>query len=181
MSLQSPSGERIGLGGIRNTARKIDRRGHHVAGNIEFGGEEKFQASPEKVYGLLTDLDAMAAIIPDLESAETADANSLKCVVRPGFSFLRGKMKLTISLSDLEPPRSAVMGVAAKGIGVSMEVNSQLNVAAEGDGSLLKWSATVEKLTGLISVVSPALIKASADQVIRHAWTQVRAKLEEEA
>jgi carbon monoxide dehydrogenase subunit G len=146
---------------------------------IEFGGEEYFAASAERLYALLTDLDAMAAAIPDLVSAEKVDNHSLKCVVRPGFSFLRGTMRLTITLGDCQPPERATMSVDSQGIGLSMSVVSQLRISGEGDGARLEWSARVEQLKGLISAVSPALIRAAADQVIRHAWSQVRKKLDE--
>ncbi len=150
-----------------------------MAQPIEFGGEELFRASPEQLYGLLTDLDAMAATIPDLVSAEKVDGRTMKCVVRPGFSFLRGTMRLTIMLGETEPPSAAVMTVAAQGIGVSMSVLSRLVIAPEGDGSRLTWTAKVEELKGLIAAVSPGLITAAADQVIRHAWVKVRAQLGE--
>ena len=150
-----------------------------MAAPIEFGGEEHFRASPEKLYGLLTNLDALAATIPDLVSSERADERTLKCVVRPGFSFLRGTMKLAISLGETSPPECATMSVAAQGIGVGMNVISQLAIAADGDGSKLTWSANVAELKGLIAAVSPGLISAAADQVIRHAWTQVRKQLGE--
>lgn len=146
---------------------------------IEFGGEEQFRASPEKLYGLLTDLDAMAATIPDLVSAEKVDGRTMKCVVRPGFSFLRGTMRLTMVFGETDPPSAAVMTIAAQGIGVSMNVLSRLEIAPEGDGSLLRWSARVEELKGLIAAVSPGLITAAADQVIRHAWSKVRFQLGE--
>jgi carbon monoxide dehydrogenase subunit G len=150
-----------------------------MAGPIEFAGEELFQASSDRVYALLTNLDAMAGTIPDLVSSERAGDQTLKCVVRPGFSFLRGTMKLQIELADLEPPERAVMQVAAQGIGVSMRIVSQLQVTSEGSGARLVWSAQVDQLKGLIAALSPSLIKAAADQVIRHAWTQVRKQLGE--
>ena len=71
------------------------------------------------------------------------------------------------------------MRVAAQGIGVSLEIGSNLRIAAVDAGSRLHWSARVEKLTGLVAALSPSLIKAAADQVIRHAWKQVREKLGE--
>ena len=145
----------------------------------EFGGEERFAATPEKLYGLLTNLDAMSATIPDLVSSERVDERTLKCVVRPGFSFLRGTMKLTLTLGDTLPPSSAAMTVSAQSIGVAMDVASQLSISPEGAGSRLLWTARIEKLKGLISAVSPGLIKAAADQVIRHAWSQVRKQLGE--
>ncbi len=145
----------------------------------EFGGEEHFAAPQERVYALLTDLDAMAAAIPDLVSAEKVDGRTLKCVVRPGFSFLRGTMRLTISLGDCQPPERAAINIDARGIGLSMSVASQLRIASEADGSRLEWTARIEHLKGLISAVSPGLISAAADQVIRHAWGQVRKQLDE--
>lgn len=146
---------------------------------IEFGGEEHFAASQERVFAHLTDLDAMAASIPDLVSSERVDSRTLKCVVRPGFSFLRGTMRLTISLGDCQRPAAATMNVEAQGIGLSMGVVSQLRIAAAGDGSCLEWTARIERLEGLVSAVSPGLIRAAADQVIRHAWSQVRNQLGE--
>ncbi|REK17891.1 MAG: hypothetical protein DWQ37_05040 [Planctomycetota bacterium] len=146
---------------------------------MEFGGEERFAASPEQVYALLTDLDAMGKTIPDLVSAEKVDERTLKCVVRPGFSFLRGTMKLTVALAECEPPQRAAMNVDAKGIGVSMRIASQMHIVPESEGTRLEWQARIEQLKGLISAVSPGLIKAAADQVIRHAWDQVRKQLGE--
>ena len=145
----------------------------------EFGGEERFLAPPETLYALLTDLDALSATIPDLVSSERVDERTLKCVVRPGFSFLRGTMKLSIALGETNPPNTAAMTVSAQGIGVSMDVASRLNVSPDGDGSRLVWTARIEQLKGLISAVSPGLIQAAADQVIRHAWSQVRKQLGE--
>jgi carbon monoxide dehydrogenase subunit G len=150
-----------------------------VAGSNEFGGEERFAAPPERLFGLITDLDAMAATIPDLVSAEKVDERTLKCVVRPGFSFLRGTLKMAILLGETDPPKSAAMTISAQGIGVSMDVVSRLQIAPDGAGSLLTWTAHIEQLKGLIAAVSPALIRAAADQVIRHAWGQVRKQLGE--
>lgn len=145
----------------------------------EFGGQEQFRAAPEALFGLLTNLDSMAATIPDLVSAEKVDDRTMKCVVRPGFSFLRGTMKLHLSLGETSPPERATMHVDAQGIGVGMKVVSQLAISPHNGGSQLDWTATIVERKGLIAAVSPSLIKAAADQVIRHAWQQVRAKLGE--
>jgi carbon monoxide dehydrogenase subunit G len=131
------------------------------------------------LFAQLTDLDQLAATIPDLVSSERVDECTLRCVVRPGFSFLRGTLKATIALSEVRPPEEATMNVAASGIGTSLSVASKLRIAPEGEGSRLIWEATVSDLKGLVAALSPTLIKAAADQVIRHAWQQIRAKLGE--
>ncbi len=145
---------------------------------IQFGGEEQFDAPAERVFTLLTDLDGLPRMIPDLVSAERVDDRSLRCVVRPGFSFLRGTLKVAISLDEMQPPTSASMTVAAQGIGVSMRIASHLEIEREGaDRSKLSWRATLAEVKGLAAALSPSLLKAAADQVIRHAWGKVRNEL----
>jgi carbon monoxide dehydrogenase subunit G len=144
-----------------------------------FGGHEQFAASPEKLFSLLTDLDSLAATIPDLVSAEKIDERTMRCVVRPGFSFLRGTMKLEIVMNEVTAPDSATMNVSAHAIGLAMKVISHLKISALPSGSALDWSAQIVERKGLIVAVSSGLIKAAADQVIRHSWTAVRRQLRE--
>lgn len=146
---------------------------------LEFGGEELFQASPERVFAELTELETLRETIPDLVTAERIDPQTMKCVVRPGFSFLRGKLNLTITLGELDPPETAVMTIAADGIGVSMKVESRIVVTRESGGSRLAWQAVVSQMKGLVASVSPGLVRAAADQVIRGSWQRIRARLGE--
>lgn len=145
----------------------------------EFGGEERFAAAPRRLFDVLTDLETLAGNIPNLVSAERPDDRTLKCVIKPGFSFLRGTLKVTISLADLQPPSAAAMTIAAQGIGSAMQIGSRLQIAAEGTGSLLKWQAKIERASGLLASIPGGLLQAAADQTIRHAWQQVREKLGE--
>lgn len=146
---------------------------------LQFGGEERFVAPPEKVYALLTDLDGLGASIPDLVSAERVDERTLQAVVRPGFSFLRGTMKLRISLADLAPPHQATLKIDAQGIGVAMKIVSHMKLEPDADGTKLTWTADVPEMKGLVATVSPGLVKAAADQVLRHGWKQMHERLGE--
>jgi uncharacterized protein len=146
---------------------------------LEFGGEEIFAVPPERLFAVLTDLDTLAASIPDLVSSQRPSPQTLKCVVKPKFSFLRATMRLTITLSELVPPRSATMHISAEGIGASMQVTSLLAVEPQGSGSRMTWTARVERLGGLMASVPGGLVKGAADQVIRQGWQQVRQRLDE--
>lgn len=146
---------------------------------LQFGGEERFVASPEKVYELLTDLEGLGASIPDLVKAERVDERTLNCTVRPGFSFLRGTMKLKITLDELAPPSQALLKIDAQGIGVAMKVVSRMTLEPDADGTKLIWNAEVPEMKGLVATVSPGLVKAAADQVIRHGWKQMHERLGE--
>ncbi|HEX4149407.1 MAG TPA: SRPBCC domain-containing protein [Pirellulales bacterium] len=144
---------------------------------LEFGGTETFAAPPERVFNTLTDLDGLAALIPDLVSSERSGPDALNCVVRPGFSFLRGTLKLKIEVAELVPPQRATMRVAAQGIGVAIRIESNLGIEPVPEGSRLIWAARIVEMKGLVATLSPALVRAAADQVIRHAWQQVGEKV----
>jgi carbon monoxide dehydrogenase subunit G len=148
------------------------------ASPLTFGGTESFSASPERLFAALTDLGQLSKTIPDLVSSEQIDERTLKCVVRPGFSFLRGTLRLTISLGDSRPPESATMTVAAAGIGAQIRVASDLQIVPTPAGSQLTWSASIVELKGLVATISRPLISAAAEQVIQNAWRRVHADLD---
>lgn len=145
---------------------------------MEFGGEEQFSVSPERLFGVMTDLDALPEAIPDLQSHERVDERTMRCVIRPGFSFLRGTMKVTFELAEVSPPESALTHVSAQGIGTSVKLDSRMWIRPDSNGgSSLRWEAQILELRGLVSAISPTLLKAAADQVIRHTWERVRQRL----
>ena len=140
-------------------------------------GSESFAASPEAVFDLLTDLDQLAANIPDLESAQRLDESTLACVVRPGFSFMRGKVNLTIRLVDKQRPQTARLETAMKGIGQSMLAESSIALRPADGGCQLDWEVRVVELKGLIATVSRGLVKAAAERIIVQSYEQIRQKL----
>jgi carbon monoxide dehydrogenase subunit G len=144
---------------------------------LTFGGNETFSAPPEQVFAALTDLDRLPRLIPELVSAEKVDDRTLNCVVRPGFSFLRGTLRMMISIIDMNAPKTASMKVSATGIGAQIEVASALEITPTDSGSALNWSASVTELKGLVATISRPLIAAAADQVIRNSWQRLRAEL----
>lgn len=175
---------------------------------LEFGGEEQFAADARRVFDVVTDLDVLARVMPDVESSRRIDADTLSCVVRPGFSFLRGKLNVTIHrlLSDDTRPTDNAAADAAlatrfrvesKAIGVQIVVETSLHVepasgttdenAGEAVGasttapdarSTLKWQAAVIERKGLVAAVSPTLLRAAAEKVIQETWLRLRAELE---
>jgi carbon monoxide dehydrogenase subunit G len=145
---------------------------------LTFGGEETFSLPPDRLFAALTDLDQLAKTIPELVSSEKIDGRTLHSVVRPGFSFLRGTLRLSITVVDLQPPQSARMNVAADGIGAHITVESRLQIDPLDAGSRLTWTATVVELKGLVATISRGLISAAAERTIRNAWARLHAEVD---
>jgi carbon monoxide dehydrogenase subunit G len=149
-----------------------------------FTGEEQFDAPPARVFAAITDPETLARAIPDLTSHERVDGRTLKGTVRPGFSFMRASMKLVLTVDEAVPPAAgqpgrAEMNISSSGIGTLMKVGCRLELhAAPAGGTRLAWTATVQERKGLISAVSPALIRGAADKVIRDGWDSIRREVE---
>jgi carbon monoxide dehydrogenase subunit G len=163
---------------------------------LKFGGVEEFTATAARVFAVVTDFDVLARVLPDVESSERVDANTLRCVVRPGFSFLRGKLNVTIVRQDQAAgdPRSARYRVESKAIGVQIVVETSLRVEASptgdaaadaseaaggkaGERAKLHWQARVVERKGLVAAVSASLLKAAAEKVIQATWQRLGAEL----
>lgn len=145
---------------------------------ISFSGRETFNAEPAKVYAALTDLEAFKDTIPDVQEARVVDARTLEATVRPGFSFLRGTLRMKMTLDQTTPGRDATMRVNADGVGTGLTIESKVSVAPEGTGSAIDWRADVVELRGLIKAVGPTLIKAAADKVVKDGFAKLRARVE---
>src|SRR5688500_18445750 len=145
-----------------------------------FFGEETFAAPQAVVFGVLTDLDAVAAAMPGLVSSQKVDERTLKAVVRPGFSFMSGQVRMTLTLAEAQPPEFALMRVSAQSIGVSMNIESRLSLSPLDDGraTRLAWEARVYDMKGLISAVPAGLVRAAAEKVITDGWKALRVRIE---
>lgn len=149
------------------------------APKLQLAGTETFAASPEAVFDHLTNLDRLAENIPDLESAQRVDEQTLACVVRPGFSFMRGKVNLKIRLDEVERPTTAQLTTEMSGIGQAMQAESSIRLLPIPAGTQLEWEVRVLQLKGLIATVSPSLIKAAAERIIVQSYAKIREKLAE--
>ena len=112
-----------------------------------------------------------------------ADARTLKAVVRPGFSFLGGQIRLTVTLAESTPPTGALMRVHAQGIGVQMNVESRLALEPLDGGARtrLAWTARGHDFKGLVVAVPATLVRAAADKTITDGWRALRPRIEQPA
>ncbi|MCW5766790.1 MAG: SRPBCC family protein [Phycisphaeraceae bacterium] len=143
-----------------------------------FGGEETFNADPARVFAFLTNIEEMSKTIPDLVSAEKIDDRTLKAVVKPGFTFLRSTMRLTIRMEPDEANRTAVMKVQAEGLGVGMNTESTMRITPDANGARVQWTASVTDMRGLISLAPTSLVRGAAEKTVKDGFDALRKKLE---
>ena len=139
---------------------------------LRFEGDREFAVSPAEAHARLTDVSFLVACIPDVESVRSSEADRAELVLRPGFSFVRGTLDVTLRLVERDAP-DARFHLVSKGIGSSSEVQATLAVAENGTGSRVHWVAEVTSLGGLLKMVPAGLIRGAAEKVINDAWDRI--------
>ena len=140
----------------------------------QLSGEEHFTLEQTEIWARLTDTEFLAGCLPGLERVESDDSAFLVCRVRPGLSFLKGTIKVTLDAYGRQPPDSLRIRVHSKGIGSSALVETAVELTADDGGTRLAWVAEIVELGGLLKPVSRSLIQASARKVIADGWSGFR-------
>jgi carbon monoxide dehydrogenase subunit G len=145
---------------------------------LRFEGDRNFALTPDDLFARLTDARFLVKCIPDVESVSVQEADHAALVLRPGFSFVRGTLDLTLQLADVVAPTSARVLLHSKGIGSTSDVEASLNFAGQEVGTRVHWVAEIKSLGGLLKMVPAGLVRGAAEKVINDAWTRVEQKLQ---
>ena len=136
---------------------------------MQLSGEEHFGQKQTEIWARLTDAEFLARCLPGLERVESDESAFLVCRVRPGLSFLKGTIKVTLDAYGRQPPDSLCVRVRSKGIGSSAMVETSVELSADG-GTRISWRAEIVELGGLLKPVSRSLIQAAAGKIIADGW-----------
>jgi uncharacterized protein len=134
---------------------------------VHIEGEKHFAAPPAEVYRALTDPAELGSAFSAIERVE-AEGNDWTVVVRPpvpgGF-----RLKFSVRLEELREPEHARLRAWGKSLAGRMSVDSSFDLAADGEGTLMRWSAEVEAhglFAGLGSQSLGPVAKAQADRAL---------------
>jgi uncharacterized protein len=145
---------------------------------MRFSGTERIPASREQVWQFLTDPDAVAQCVPDVERLEVIDPSRFKAQVKAGIGPVRGTFGFDVAWQELSQPSRARMTAQGKTGGSAVTVDSAMDLAEAGEGETdLAWSADVV-VHGLIASVGARLLSGFAEKQTRQFFECLQAKLE---
>jgi carbon monoxide dehydrogenase subunit G len=144
---------------------------------MQFSGTERIPASRERVWRFLTDPQAVAQCVPDVECIDVVDPAHFKAQVRAGIGPVRGKFGFDIAWQELTEPSRARMTAQGKTGGSAVTVDSTMDLADAGNGeSELTWSADVV-VHGMIASVGARLLDGFARKQTEQFFACIRQKL----
>jgi carbon monoxide dehydrogenase subunit G len=144
---------------------------------LRFEGNRDFQQPLAELFARLTDTRFLVDCIPDVESVKGLEADRAELVLRPGFSFVRGTLDVSLQIVEKNAPTSARIALHSKGIGSTSEVEATLMLVSQEAGTRAHWTAEVKSLGGLLKMVPSGLIRGAAEKVIEQAWDRISAAL----
>lgn len=133
---------------------------------LHLEGDKTFAHPVPHVWKRLVDLTFLVQSIPDVAEVKEVSDRSAALVLRPGFSFIRGELHLTLEKQEETVNASARFLAKTKGIGTSSEVLATFSLAEAGCGTAMHWVADIQQLGGLLKAVPRGLIQAAAQRVI---------------
>ena len=145
--------------------------------SLRFEGERRLSLPPDQLWPKLRDAAFLVHCIPDATVQGQLGRDRAQCSVRPGFSFARGSLDVTIQILDAQQPNSVTFALISKGVGSSSEVESALTLTATDAGSTVHWVAEVKSLGGLLKMVPSGLVRGAAQKVIEDVWNGIEKAL----
>jgi carbon monoxide dehydrogenase subunit G len=115
---------------------------------VHIRGERRFDAAQDDVFRALTDADEMASAFSAIELVEAHGPHWTLKVKAPLPGGLR--LTLTVDVEELREPEHARLRAWSKGFGGRISVNSFFDLAPDGSGTLMRWSAEINA-AGLLS------------------------------
>jgi len=144
---------------------------------IHFEGNRSFSIPLADAFAKLGDASFLIGCLKDVEEVVEQSADRAVWKLQPGFSFVRTKLDITMTIVERVPNTSVKIAVFSKGIGATSTVQSQLALQPVDRGTVVQWSSDITELTGLLKLVPKGLISSSASKIIEDTWTEIEKKL----
>lgn len=145
---------------------------------LRFEGERSFSLAPDALLARLSDVAFLVACMPDVETVHICASDQARVTIQPGLSFVRGALEVELRLLPQAAPGALGIQLTSRGIGSSADVETHLQMLPADGGGLVRWSAEVVRLGGLLKLAPQGLIRGAAEKVINDAWDRVKQRLE---
>jgi uncharacterized protein len=132
---------------------------------MEMSGEERIQATQDQTWAALNDPEILKACVPGCESIERLAENEYQVLMVARVGPVSAKFKGKLALSDLNPPHSYALAFEGQGGAAGFGKGSaQVQLAPEGDGTLLKYQVKAS-VGGKLAQIGSRLVDAAAKKL----------------
>jgi len=147
---------------------------------MKFEKTVQINATPDEVWALVGDVEAVANCIPGLHDYVSTGPNEFDAIVTQQVGPVKSSFKLSTSLTDLDPGRSltAVSKGRDSGLDSSVKAEQRFDLSPSDGGTSVAITADIA-ITGRIATFGHRIVATKAEQVVTAAIKNVSAVLEE--
>jgi 2-furoyl-CoA dehydrogenase large subunit len=136
-------------------------------------GQAVIPGDPQAVFAMLLDVDALGALIPGCQGIDRESPTQFRADVLIGIGPVKGRYRVDISLSDLEPPHALTLtGSATGALGFGRGYGRILLAEAAG-ATRLQYEYTAH-IGGKLAAVGDRLLDGAARLLIGQFFSALR-------
>ena len=129
-------------------------------------GEARVAAAPQAIWDILLDADQLAAIIPGAHDVRKLSPTRFLADVTLGVGPVKGRYRVDVSLSDLDPPNSALLTGKATGALGTGEGSGLVTLSTDDQGGTRIFYSYEAAVGGKVASVGGRLLDGAARIVI---------------
>jgi uncharacterized protein len=139
-------------------------------------GTRRFQARRERVFRALTDPHELSELMPGVQRVEVESADEWIAVVKPPFGPGLN-LKLDMHITERREPEHARLTAWGKSFGARISIETEFELADDGDGTDMTWSAEIG-LAGLLGGLGGKAMEPMARQQAERALDRMQTRVE---
>ncbi len=142
-------------------------------------GTKEFDAPAQLVWDVLNDPEKMAKLLPGVESFEIQDDRHWRASVNVPLGM--GGLKLNLNFEKIEerPIEYAKLSSKGQGVGAIVAMETEFNLAADGDRTSMHWSADV-RIAGPIGSMGQRVFQPIVNQQVTNVLNALEMQVTEE-
>jgi carbon monoxide dehydrogenase subunit G len=148
---------------------------------MKLSGSQTINAPRERVWAMITDVEALRTLIPGVETLEEVEPNTYKGVARIGVANIKGEYTGTVRMTDIQPPQSYQLTGEGQGKPGHVKGSGKLELVEDGpDKTTLHYDGDVQ-VGGPIASVGQRLIQSTAKMLVNQGLKALARRAEQQA
>ena len=128
-------------------------------------GEQRIEASVQRVWEALNDIEVLKQSIPGCESLEKTSDTGMAAVVTLKIGPVKAKFNGEVELTNLKPPYSyTIVGEGKGGIAGFAKGGADVTLSEDGSGTILTYEAKAD-VGGKIAQLGSRLIDSTSKKL----------------
>ncbi|OQW50012.1 SRPBCC family protein [Candidatus Raskinella chloraquaticus] len=132
---------------------------------MDMTGEQRIEASREKVWAALNDPEVLKGCIPGCQTIEKLSDSEMKATVTLKIGPVKASFAGKVTLSDLDPPKSyTISGEGAGGVAGFAKGGAKVRLEEDGAATILHYEVNAQ-VGGKIAQLGARLIDGTAKKL----------------